>query len=84
MVKKMKAKLKTPSITNVAVLPIAPSTMGNTVVMMAFEIQFDAVEQVMPKSLPLKGWISEQSTQIRGPADAAKPTMKIITAPTVT
>lgn len=52
MVKKMKAKLNAPSSTNVAVWPMAPRTSGNTVVMIAFEIQFDAVEQVMPKSLP--------------------------------
>ena len=38
-------------------------------------IQVANVEQPMPKSRPLSGCTSEQSTHIKGPADIAKPTM---------
>jgi SP family galactose:H+ symporter-like MFS transporter len=42
-------------------------------------IQLVAVEQVIPKSRPFSGWISEHSTQISGPALIAKPTINIST-----
>jgi hypothetical protein len=35
-----------------------------------FATQLVAVEQVIPKSRPFSGWISEHSTQISGPAKA--------------
>jgi len=47
-------------------------------------IQLVAVEQVMPKSRPFSGWISEHSTQISGPALIAKPMMNISSMATAT
>ena len=38
------------------------------------------MEQVIPKSLPAVGWISEHSTQVIGPDEKAKAKMKIISA----
>ncbi|SAG48210.1 Uncharacterised protein [Enterobacter hormaechei] len=40
-------------------------------------IQLVAVEQVIPKSRPFSGWISEHSTQISGPALIANPMINI-------